>query len=163
MDHFIHLVVVKIVLMFEKAGNTKWKRGRELAILKTYKANRASCLPAPCWTRYCTISKWPSKQAARSGVEFVFVVELTLAPRSVSSLTISRCPAAAAHHSGGAPSIVSPSNVTEPEEADVNSQLQARLDAMICIQCDQMARVFLLYLAIYNNEVLPISIKKLPK
>jgi hypothetical protein len=30
-------------------------------------------------------------------------------------LTISRWPAAAAHQSGGAPSIVSPSNVTDPE------------------------------------------------
>lgn len=70
--------------------------------------------PAPFWTRYWTISKCPSKQAALNGVEFVLVVELTLAPLSVSNLTISACPAAAAHHKGGAPSMVSPSNVTDP-------------------------------------------------
>ena len=71
-------------------------------------------LPAPFSTRNCTISKCPSKQAARRGVEFVFVVELTFAPRSTKSLTIWVCPAAAAHHRGGAPSMVSPSNVTDP-------------------------------------------------
>lgn len=58
------------------------------------------------------MSKWPSKQAALSGVELVFVVELTLAPRFTRNLTTRKCPAAAAHHNGGAPSIVSPSNPT---------------------------------------------------
>ena len=44
----------------------------------------------------------------------VFVTELTEAPRSTKSFTICVWPAAAAHHNGGAPSIVSPSNVTDP-------------------------------------------------
>ena len=71
-------------------------------------------LPAPFSTKNCTISKCPSKHAARRGVEFVFVVELTLAPRYTNNLTIVVWPAAAAHHNGGAPSMVSPSNVTDP-------------------------------------------------
>lgn len=54
----------------------------------------------------------PSKQAALRGVEFVLVVLLTLAPYDTSNFTILRCPAAAAHHRGGAPSIVSPSKIT---------------------------------------------------
>merc|ERR1719382_2003462 len=53
-------------------------------------------------------------QAALRGVELVFVVLFTLAPLLLSSLTMSRCPAAAAHQRGGAPSIVSPSKVTLP-------------------------------------------------
>ena len=79
----------------------------------TFSENENS-LPAPRSTKNWTISKWPSKQAALSGVELVLVVELTLAPLSTRSLTIWVCPAAAAHHNGGAPSIVSPSNVTDP-------------------------------------------------
>ena len=71
-------------------------------------------VPAPCSTRYLTISKWPSKHAALKGVELVLVTEFTDAPRSTKSFTIWVWPAAAAHHNGGAPSIVSPSNVTEP-------------------------------------------------
>lgn len=67
---------------------------------------------APSSMRNLTMSKWPSKQAALSGVELVFVVELTLAPRFTRNLTTRKCPAAAAHHNGGAPSIVSPSNPT---------------------------------------------------
>ncbi|KAE9538824.1 hypothetical protein AGLY_005406 [Aphis glycines] len=56
----------------------------------------------------------PSKHAARNGVEFVLVVEFTMASSRINSFTMFRCPAAAAHHSGGAPSIVSPSNITWP-------------------------------------------------
>ena len=63
--------------------------------------------------RYLTISKWPSKQAARSGVELVLVVQFTEAPRRIRKRTIGTWPAAAATHNGGAPSIVSPSNVTK--------------------------------------------------
>jgi len=59
------------------------------------------------------MSKWPSKQAARKGVEFVLVMLFTLAPCRTSSLTTASWPAAAAHQSGGAPSIVSPSKTTE--------------------------------------------------
>jgi hypothetical protein len=68
--------------------------------------------PAFCFTRYLTMAKWPSKQAALSGVELVLVVALTLAPFVTSNRTMSMFPAAEAHQSGGAPSIVSPSNVT---------------------------------------------------
>ena len=67
---------------------------------------------APFSTRYWAMSWCPSKQAARSGVEWVRVVAFTLTPRSTSSCTTAQWPAAAAHHSGGAPSIVSPSNIT---------------------------------------------------
>ena len=102
-------------------------------------------IPALCSTKYLTISKCPSKQAARRGVEFVFVVELTFAPLFTSRRTISRWPegmwlnaqhhhqkdwdqpAAAAHHSGGAPSMVSPSKVTLPAcstDIYVNNQIQ---------------------------------------
>lgn len=69
-------------------------------------------LPALCATRYLTISKCPSKHAALKGVEFVRVVLFTFAPCDIKSFTMSKWPAAAAHHSGGAPSIVSPSNIT---------------------------------------------------
>lgn len=69
-------------------------------------------LPAPFSIKCLTISKWPSKQAARNGVELVFVELLTLAPNLINNLTIPKCPAAAAHHNGGAPSIVSPSKFT---------------------------------------------------
>ena len=31
------------------------------------------------------------------------------------------------------------------------------------LQCDQMARLFLQYLALYDNGLLPNNIKKLPK
>ena len=111
-----------------------------------YKEQR-NWIPALCSTKYFTISKCPSKQAALKGVELVFVVEFTFAPLFTSSRTISKWPAiifrridmivttmtrrisrwvefivpqrwiwpaAAAHHSGGAPSIVSPSKVTLP-------------------------------------------------
>lgn len=70
-------------------------------------------LPAPCMTRYLTISRWPSKQAALRGVEFVRVVLLTLATCDSNNWTMFKWPAAAAHHRGGAPSIVSPSKITE--------------------------------------------------
>ena len=52
----------------------------------------------------------------------VFVTELTEAPRSTKSFTIWVWPAAAAHHNGGAPSIVSPSNVTDPVKEKKNIQ-----------------------------------------
>ena len=44
----------------------------------------------------------PSKQAARRGVEFVLVVQLGLALWLIRHLTMFKCPAAAAHHRGGA-------------------------------------------------------------
>ena len=47
----------------------------------------------------------PSKHAARRGVELVSVVLFTSAPDRIRNFTISKCPAAAAHHRGGAPSI----------------------------------------------------------
>nr|CAD7258404.1 unnamed protein product [Timema shepardi] len=72
------------------------------------------CLLPPPWsTRNFTISKCPSKQAARRGVELVRVVLLTHAPWRTKRRTTGKWPAAAAHHNGGAPSIVSPSNTTE--------------------------------------------------
>jgi len=52
-----------------------------------------------------TMDAWPSKHAARSGVELVRVVLLTSAPQRIRNLTMSKCPAAAAHHRAGAPSI----------------------------------------------------------
>ncbi|KDR11984.1 hypothetical protein L798_13640 [Zootermopsis nevadensis] len=72
----------------------------------------ATSLPAPWSTRNLTISKCPSKHAARSGVELVRVVLLTQASLRTRRRTTGKCPAAAAHHSGGAPSIVSPSKTT---------------------------------------------------
>ena len=73
--------------------------------------------PASCSTRYLTISKWPSKQAARRGVELVLVVQLTEAPRRTRKRTMVAWPAAAATHNGGASSIVSPSNVTAMQQS----------------------------------------------
>merc|ERR1719461_222808 len=56
----------------------------------------------------------------------VLVVELTLAPLFTSSFTMSRWPAAAAHQRGGAPSMVSPSNVTEPGCSRLAQHLSTR-------------------------------------
>ena len=49
--------------------------------------------------------KWPSKQAALKGVEFVLVVQFGLALLFIKHFTILRCPAAAAHQRGGASKI----------------------------------------------------------
>ena len=49
------------------------------------------------------MSSRPSKQAALSGVEFVNVAWLTLAPDARRHLTTSKWPAPAAHHNADAP------------------------------------------------------------
>lgn len=54
----------------------------------------------------------PSKQAARNGVECVFVLWFTLAPCWISNLITFRCPEPAAHQSAVAPWIMWPSNLT---------------------------------------------------
>lgn len=54
----------------------------------------------------------PSKQAARNGVECVFVLWFTLAPYWMSNLMTLRCPEPAAHHKAVAPCTMWPSNLT---------------------------------------------------
>lgn len=54
----------------------------------------------------------PSKQAARSGVECVFVLWFTFAPYWMSNLMTLRCPDPAAHHRAVAPCTMWPSNLT---------------------------------------------------
>lgn len=54
------------------------------------------------FSKYFTIPRCPSKQAARKGVEFVLVVQLGLALWLIRAFTMLKCPAAAAHHNGGA-------------------------------------------------------------
>lgn len=49
-------------------------------------------ISAPCSNKYLTISLRPIKQAARNGVDFVTVQESTVAPFSIKTLTISKCP-----------------------------------------------------------------------
>lgn len=52
----------------------------------------AICIFALCSVKYFTISRLPSKQAARNGVEFVRVGWLTFAPAFTKIFTTFKCP-----------------------------------------------------------------------
>ena len=71
----------------------KYAFKHHLYYLRTISLKGKVWIPALCSTKYLTISKCPSKQAALRGVELVLVVELTFAPLFTSSRTISRWPA----------------------------------------------------------------------